>query len=173
LFYTCVPGRKAFGRPGESTVFSQALLQCLDGAAAESPDQTNWQVTLPSLAARLQDRIDALNTLYGSDQRVQINGVGQNMVLHVLDNAPDVDIEVTIDPVAAADYVAIRINDEEERVVRMHAKPIPEVIRERLPAGQYEVKALIEPPAPPYVARRAFLPAHPPARTWRLRVLPE
>ena len=84
------------------------------------------------------------------------------MVLHVLDNAPDVDIEVTIDPVAAADYVAIRINDEEERVVRMHAKPIPEVIRERLPAGQYEVKALIEPPRSP-LCRAPCVPSRTPS----------
>jgi hypothetical protein len=176
LFYTCVPGGKAFGRAGESTIFSQALLQCLEGGAAESPDEANWQVTLSSLIAKLQDRIDALNTLYGSDQRVQVHGGDPKLILHSLDSAPEVEVEILIDPSVAKDHVGIRISDAEERIVRMHAKPLPETIRERLPGGHYELKALIDPPVPPYVARRGFFPASPPdrigPRSWRLRVLP-
>ena len=80
----------------------------------------------PLLRRKLQDRINALNALHGSNQQVRINGVGQSMVLHFLDNAPDVDIEFSVDPLEAADHVSmILINDEEERVVRRHPEADP------------------------------------------------
>jgi hypothetical protein len=49
------------GKPGEATVFGQALLECLEGAAADNPndaDTTQWAVSTTDISERLQERMD-------------------------------------------------------------------------------------------------------------------
>src|ERR1019366_8134330 len=70
ILYTTVEGAEAYGRSDDQSLFSRALIRCLDGAAAESSDAglMNWSVTGISLAARLQTQLDIVNQEYKAAQ---------------------------------------------------------------------------------------------------------
>src|SRR5262249_29889702 len=100
------------------------------------PMKEIWQVTLNSLINRLQSELDLITAV----QRVQAHGVCQPLVLHTLDAAPDVRIEICIDPGAAAQHIAlIHINDADERLVRKYERPVAETFTDRLPGGLHQV----------------------------------
>lgn len=53
-------GRQAFGRDGEGTFFSEALLMCLNGIAANRPSPRKWQVDAASLGNALVSIMQSL-----------------------------------------------------------------------------------------------------------------
>jgi hypothetical protein len=93
----------AFGTISGNTIFSEALLAALRGAAAVGPDPrfcTQWHVSATKLAQYLPRKVDEL--LAGREtQNVDVTGRVRDMVAHQFDEPPDVDIVVHLNPAEA------------------------------------------------------------------------
>jgi len=66
VFHAATAGRTAYGRKGEQTGFSAALLQCLNRDAAEAevkptPGRSGWRVSIHSLARVLEPNVMRLS----------------------------------------------------------------------------------------------------------------
>ena len=114
IFYAALPGDKAYAVAGDQTLFSKALLSCLNGGAGELDDtdgQEHWHVTMQSLSEALPTVIDDLNETFGADQEFTVDGVGRDVTFHLLDGPPDVDVVLDIAPEAALQVVQVQILD--------------------------------------------------------------
>ncbi len=163
VFYTTVPGQKAYAPEGDQTIFSRALISCLNGGAAVQSDEDSdvWHVTANSMNERLQFEIDQVAADTEVNQQFRSSGIGPRVVLHRLEGPPPVNIVVQVQPEQAKDYARIEVvNDEDETVLDL--EPFyPHPYSDTLAAGYYRVRARIQPPTPPYVDRRS--------RTWQVR----
>src|SRR5262249_51266858 len=86
-FYATMSGLPSYGRIGKQTVFSEALLACLNGKAgiqAGAPDpatgEATWCVTSHSLHARLESQLRGSCQRYTTDDL----GIGQTFTVNQL-----------------------------------------------------------------------------------------
>jgi hypothetical protein len=165
-YFATVPGAPAYARPGGQTLFSEALLDCLNGAAAEPEDvqgKDRWRVTHHTLAEKLSKQVAELAHDEEAEQWVTSDGLGGDTAIHYLDDPPSVELELELDPLDALAYAQIAILDDAGAPAgRPLPKPLPHPFSTSLPAGIYTIKAAIEPPQPSYVDHpgraRAILP---------------
>ena len=84
IYSSAAPGTLALGAPGKGTLFSQALIECLDGLAS-GPDRTGqWVVTDTSLVGPLRDRVMELAGQHDEEQVSTAGGTFGHVVLHQL-----------------------------------------------------------------------------------------
>jgi Caspase domain len=167
-YFATIPGAPAYARPGGQTLFSEALLDCLNGAAAEPEDeqgQDRWRVTHHTLAEKLSKQVAELAGNEEAEQWVTSDGLGGDTAIHYLDDPPNVELELELDPPDALAYAQIAIlNDTGAPAGQPLPKPLdPHPFSASLPAGIYTIKAAINPPQPSYVnqsgrARAIFPP---------------
>lgn len=97
----------AFSRPGGRSLFCEALLECLEGAAVIGPDAQcpAWHLSGHSLSGRLRPRVQQLAQEEGETQTVHhfSKGLSPNAVLYRLDKPPKVALKIELDPIAAAE----------------------------------------------------------------------
>jgi hypothetical protein len=78
IFCAVIPGRRATAARSDQTLFSRALIACLNGTAAEriSGDggSIRWQVSVNSLKDALEREVAALNHQLGAQQEVNVEG---------------------------------------------------------------------------------------------------
>ena len=176
ILYTTVPGAKAYGRSDDQSLFSRALIRCLDGAAAESGDARLmvWSVTGMSLANHLQTQLDILNREYKSTQVVEIGkSPTRDFVLNRLDTPPPVNIRLQIEPEAARDWAQVEVTDHQETTawkLPFPVKPLPHP--GILPAGMYVVKATDGREDPEWATGRWILQATPKIHDWSIPISP-
>jgi Caspase domain len=145
ILYTTVAGAEAYGRSDEQSLFSRALIQCLDGAAAESADAglMKWSVTGTSLAKHLQTQLDKVNREYKLTQLVQVGkSPVRDFVLNRLETPPAVNVCLQIEPEAASAWAKVQVFDQQDTTawkLPFPVKPLPHP--GTLPAGMYVVRA--------------------------------
>lgn len=135
------------GRPGEATVFGQAVQECLEGAAAIASDDgrgTRWPVDTPFLGAFLPglmtERAKNLNVVQTS-QALRLDLV--RLVSYPA--APTVDVTFSAAGATPASNVQLdlRCGEQVSRVA-----PIDPARPSRLPMGEYQVVASAIAPPP-------------------------
>ena len=116
-FRTAAPGRASFGVKGLQTIFSLALMDCLEGGAAEIYRQDPvhgdiWGVSCSSLSTHVRDHLDRLNAQHGTKQGFAVDELrGKEVFLHVLDQPPDVDVVLRLVPRDPAEQTAVTVTD--------------------------------------------------------------
>jgi hypothetical protein len=179
IFFAAIPGSRAYGLPGQQTLFSKALLACLNDAGAQALDEEDtwgeakWGVTVYSLNRALTLLITKLNEDLGGDQDYVLSGLVKDAVLRYLDGPPDVDVRLEINPTDALPFVRLEVTDPENRAV-WHLEPVdPHPYEDRLQAGFYWINASINPPKPPYRDRiRLLREVKPPHWSFKAKVGP-
>ena len=177
IAYTTVEGDRAFGLKGRQTIFSTALIECLENAAAEPLDcaRTKWAVSDQSLLRQLQAQIDVINQRYGSDQNVVIESVGpRKLLLNRLEGPPLVNLELQVLPSAALDCAQVSVlNCYEESVFNLAAPVTPHPFTSQLPGGLYRVTAQMSTQGNKWMPYTQLLDASPPRAVWDLEIEPK
>src|SRR5262249_41216088 len=83
IYYAACPQTRAKGRIGRGTYFAEALIDCLDGLALQSPilnsalpiAKTHWHINVVSLITPLQDQITAIAARDGETQKIVPGGM--------------------------------------------------------------------------------------------------
>jgi Caspase domain len=150
IFYAAVPGSLAAGIRGQQTLFSLALLACLDGAAAEPVEEeggVRWHVTVHSLSEALDREIKELNEQKHADQDFTVGGQAKEAMICVLPEPPQVELVLEIDPLDALPVTHVKVRDASLKLVcNLKAPLAPHPFQRSLPAGIYQFSAQIKPP---------------------------
>jgi hypothetical protein len=162
IYSSAAPGTLALGAPGMGTLFSQALIECLDGLAS-SPDRTGqWVVTDTSLVGPLRDRVMELAVTHGEEQVATAGGTLGHIVLHKLAAGPALEVSFSVEPAEAAPFCFARLNDGAGGTI-VERSPLQQPLIKTLPAGLYTVDVVIDPPdSGPYIAKQQPLFLQPP-----------
>jgi Caspase domain len=176
IFYASVPGSLAYAHSKKQTLFSEALLRCLNGEAAVPSDnihgEVQWGVSITSLMNGLTKIFSDVSEEYGIDQRLSVSGVGSDTIICYLDSPPPVKIILEIDPPSALPFMKIEILDDAGVSIRTISAPItPHPYIFDLAAGIYIMKATMDPPVPGLkeVSPKTRL-VMPPSVHWKLKV---
>jgi hypothetical protein len=153
LYYASIPGAKAYALSGKQTVFSTALLDCLQGGAGDllrSNGTEYWAVSSLTLVEKLEEYVTATNRKTGADQEFIGSGFGGDFIIHWLDGPPLVEVTVEVDPHDALDYAKLEILDDAGVPTKVLPKPLdPHPYLCQIPAGIYTLRVRIDPPHPP------------------------
>jgi hypothetical protein len=181
IFYASVPGGKAVGLKGKQTLFSKALLDCLNGAAGvpideDSYGKVEWGISIYSLSKALNVLIEDLNTLLGTQQECILSGLLADTKILSLNDPPLVDVVLEVDPLEALGFTKISVLDSHGRLKWELQKPLnPHPYLDKWPAGTYIVKADIVSdktnylfPFVDYFYSRPVMPPH--CLSWKVRV---
>lgn len=166
IYFGALPGTSARSIIGDATIFSKALLRCLNGGAGcRLPGSTQWIVTVGSLLRGLQLMVGELNAKEGADQEVFDGGQTprQDTPIVALEGVPDVEVRIELHPPAAASRVALSVQRSDGTSVSVPSPLDPNPFPDRWPAGVYRVAA-----APPECGIVSDLwPVMPPVFPWR------
>ena len=175
VYFSASPSTEALGKPGDGTLFVQALLECLRLLAVDDHvhEGDAWVVTTGTLMQALPQRVRELAATFGLEQAATTGGQLEEVVFHVLEERPDVPLTLQLEPEDAVECVTLRLWDGVETSVfeglRFDAGGA--VLQRPVPAGQYVLTVSIEPPTPPYRAVPALpVPALPPYTIARVKV---
>jgi hypothetical protein len=157
IFYASSFGGEAFGISNDTTLFCRALIEGLDGAAAESLDDGAWAVTVLSLAGYLRARVDQLNTEFGASQTIGVGGLVEQAAISYLPGPPPVDLSLRIDLADDARLTAVRILNEDSNVSAEWAAPVNTDLQVTVPAGIYQAEVTGEVSGKRVVRRRAVM----------------
>lgn len=177
-FYAAVSNHAAHAIPGGQTLFSKAIIDCLEGEAGDviTEDQFGepvYGVTFGSMLRVLKSKVDVLNADFQGDQSYTTDGhIDPTRPICALKEAPTFDVSLFVDPEAAWDFGMIKVVDAHGQEA-VAARPIvPHPVKHQLPYGHYTVELSFDPPHPPYLGRRSSRPAQRPRQTWRVSALP-
>ena len=166
-FYSALPGERAFGLPGEPSVFTRALLEGLRAYGADDTDDGQWQVT----PTRLSDALEEIMALQAPELgRLPVPAAEHHgrVVIHSLSTPPDGLAIVECDPGEAMSSATLSCF--EDTAVRARREPANQAWALRLPEGRYRFVADF--PAGPYAHSEVDRRVHPPIMHVRLRALP-
>ena len=178
IFFGAIPGAAANAIPEKQTLFSMALIDCLNRLGAVGPEgaDARWRVTSHSLNDALEVAIRQLNKKYehlGATQGFSPEGQSKRIVLAYLNEPPEVEIEFKIDPTQAVQFFGIEIFDRLNRPVKTITPVAPHPHRDRLRAGLYNFKArLLQPPHPTFTEYTELGNVTLPAAEWVAKVAP-
>ena len=157
VFYATVSNTKAYAKSGQQTLFSEALIDCLDGFAGTPSDEEDaegyarYSVSIYSLAEALNAKMESIRSL-NVDQEFYPTSGGRDDVIVNLTKPPDVECTLHVDPEAAARLVSVKLEDSLGALVPgWTLAPVdPHPHRGPLRAGFYHLEAkYINPPEPP------------------------
>lgn len=167
ILWAAAQGRKAFALEGQSTQFSQALLQALRGAgAAQEPDDPErWSVRYNSLAAAVGQllRADRPPELV---QEVRTGGGAGDALIQELSGPPAVPVVVECQPEACAQIAALELAPAGGAGAYSRA-PAPGPWKVDAPAGPYQLRAEV---TPPYASVPRQISVWPPRRRFTVEV---
>jgi hypothetical protein len=145
IFYSTQPGEHSYVVSSYKTsIFTTALLRCLDGQAAvplEGTSQGRWGVTVASLIQGLAESMKRLGQSAGltQSQVPVLGGLVRDHVIRYLDTIPEVDVTVRIANPASKSEV--RIEDAEGQIVYTGTADREGVFNVSLPSGLYRIRA--------------------------------
>lgn len=180
IFFAAISDTAAHALPGDQTLFSKALFQCLEGGAGRPVEdengQVNWHISVFSLGEALQVYLDDYNAEFGSDQEWGAGGQMKQTTICHLDKVPDVEIILEVNPIAALDSARLQVVDSFGNPV---AGAIPKLLaphpfRLKLPANvSYRLTCTIDPPNPLWPGYEGTLvQVLPPRKRRVLKVVP-
>jgi len=176
IFFASVPGSKAYALSGQQTLFSQALLNCLNNDAGDFKEidgQDRWFVSVHSLSEALSKLLIGDDLPSTPDQEIVVGGLVRDTIITYLDQAPLVKVSLEVDPPSAVGLTRLEIlNDEGAPGPSLPFPLQPHPYDCVWPAGFYTIRAVITPPDPRY----ADVPGHaravmPPRYPKKLRVI--
>lgn len=175
IFYASVSNHTAGAIPGVQTLFSKALLACLEGEAGDSLGEDaagnpEWGVTIESLNAALLQKVDQLNRDLGGDQNYTTGGQFRPARVCLLQSPPKVTVVLQVDPEDASQLSRLVITGNDE-VPKVYEPPLTHPLEDTFEAGLYRVELSFTPPAPPFVNRMRLKEARAPRITWKVRVV--
>jgi hypothetical protein len=177
IFFAAVPGTKAYALVGEQSLFTEALLTCMNNDAGdfrELPEGDKWCVTVHSLSEALSSIVDDLNLTRGADQVIVLGGLVREKILHYLEHAPTVNVSLEIEPGEAIDVARFEILDELGQPLSKVPYPMPSnPYRGKWEAGFYTISATIQPPDARFVDRPGRVrPVMPPIYQRKVKLTP-
>jgi hypothetical protein len=145
IFYSTQPGEHSYiVRSFETSIFTTALLRCLDGQAAvplDGSSQSRWGITVSSLIRGLAESMRRLGKTANLSQTQMpvVGGLVRDQVIRYLEEIPQVDVTVRIaNPAAKSE---LRIEDAEGHVVYTGTAEREGVFNMSLPSGLYRMRA--------------------------------
>ena len=156
IFYAAIPGTVANGLRGQQTLFSKALIECLTGAGGEPTDEEDaqgnpkWRVSVHSLDKALSARIGVLNARLGANQDYDPGGSQKDADICYLQRPPDVPFLLEVDPDTAIAHGKLEVRDYRDNAVVSVCPIQPHPWRQNLPAGNYRINVVFDPPHPLY-----------------------
>lgn len=158
--------QRAFGEDGRPTRFAAAVLQALDGLAAERG--ADWEIRSDNLAVRIGRIIDWEARGAVPEQRVAGGGEPKGGVVRALTAAPSVPFRLALRPSHALRLAWLHLADRFDNFER---PPAPDLWESRAAAGAYEFTARFETDAA-FATTRDFVSIEPPNRELRMEVDP-
>jgi hypothetical protein len=145
VFFSAAPGTSAFGTTGEGTIFSQALIECLDSLAARPPitSEGEWHVTTTSLEESLGSRVHEIAAKAGELQTVVVGGQRQCVQVHSFATPPIVPVSIRLVPDEAQELARAKFSDRLGNCVMQRNPFQPNPIAWNAPAGLYSVDVVI------------------------------
>ena len=143
IYFGSLPGANAYSVPGGQTVFSTAILECLEGAGCTRRAGDQWEVTVGSLAQSLGRIVELVNEEIGGSQQAFVGGqltrTGAPIV--AVTGVPSVRVSLELRPETYVDEVqlAVRCYDGSDRAIPAPLSPNP--YKDRWPAGIYDLSA--------------------------------
>ena len=135
VYRAATGGGSAYGERGTPTHFSLGLLDGLAGRAAAREEGEPWTITTDSLKIRLADLVTEHSK--GSDQTVRPASEGKLGRFHVLDEDPEAQLAVSLDPETLAAITTGKLDLEGVDKGRFDFHDHP--FRRTLPCGSYRV----------------------------------
>jgi Caspase domain len=145
IFYSTQPGQHAFVVPSyKISIFTTALLRCLDGEAATplaENSQGRWGITINSLIEGLATTMETLTKSANlpHSQVPVVGGLVRDQVIRYLESAPAVAVTVRISNPASKSELLIE--DAEGQVVYTGTAGREGVFNFSLPSGLYRIRA--------------------------------
>lgn len=159
IYFATIPGATAQGIPAQKqTLFSKALLECLDNYAAsnekeDEQGEVQWQVSLDSLKIGLDYCTEKLSQEYNiSEQKQQYCSIGGHGLTTdkpfiKLNGIPEADLILKISPQEAFKDTTLEITKLDNSLKEKITAPLlpypPKVL---LQAGFYKISGKFEPP---------------------------
>lgn len=127
IYFGSVPGGFAYTVPNETTIFGDALLQCLRGRAGFKLNAGTWAVTVGSLMSALPTVVAELNKKHEGTQAVAAGGIlsDASRPLVSLTRTPDVRVEIRLTPPDRAKLLVQRLADGASMAVPSPLSPNP------------------------------------------------
>jgi hypothetical protein len=152
VFFSASPDTAALGQRGRGTLFSQALLTCLAGDAAESREGhlEDWYVSGYSLQTRLSEEVARLAGALGYEQDTVLGGQLRPAIFHHYRERPVFPVIIEVIPEDAEVTATADLWAADGRTAVFRAQPFEHRRLERtIPVGHYRLDVRIRPPAPP------------------------
>lgn len=176
IFYAAISNQAAAAVPGQQTLFSRAILECLDGEAGESlaegpGGEVRWGVTVNSLNEQLHSsKIDQLNRDFQSDQTYAPGGQFRPGTICGLNQPPKVRFRLEVIPSEASQFSRITLSQPAGGAVHDVPPPIAHPYEQELPGGIYRLEISFNPPQPPYHRAERFCSLKPVRFVQRVKV---
>ncbi|MEU5664819.1 caspase family protein [Streptomyces longwoodensis] len=103
LLISTSPGRRAFGKHGQISRFTEALIAALEGSGARYTNH-RWQVDCANLHTAISSHLKADVVFMAPEMTI----IGQD-ALHVCPNPPIIPVTIECDPEVAAEYADISL----------------------------------------------------------------
>lgn len=155
IYYGTVSNTQAYAKTGQQTLFSEALMACLEGDGGEATDEegadgyAKWRVSTYSLSAGLNSKIAELKALQ-IDQEYHSAPGGHDATIVNLDTPPLVEGTLEIEPEQAIPLITVDLTDSLGTVVWNLSPVNPHPYQGRLRADFYTIKAVAKPPYADY-----------------------
>jgi hypothetical protein len=148
-----MPGDSAYGRPNETSLFTEGLLRAMRGAGATRRG-SSWVISPSSLYDGLKYHVDLLGAAYGASQTCLASSIS-SFDLHEL--GKKVEVPVVVDcssPPIDLDQSSITVTGALGNLDQ--APTIPRPWRLALPPGAYDF--IVNPPGGPPKNEQVFPP---------------
>lgn len=143
LILSASTGESAYAR-ARGTLFSEALLAGLRGAAVRGPDDNSiadWHVRLFDLISWVDARVKAVSKANSADQSIDPTGRVLDLVLQRFAQPPDVRVTLKLSPSDVVPVPVAVIDRETKVVAKFTSWPAKGVV----PAGKYRITVKSKP----------------------------
>lgn len=142
VFFATRPGGTAYGIPGSTSLFTEALFRTMKGAGAVRAPGNHWEIRPSALQGGLHHHLAELTRLHGADQSCSADAV-TDYALHELPGVPSVPVVVNCGAGIDLTLVKVRVTGPPDDACD---PPVPNPWSCALPPGTY--KFATEPSGP-------------------------
>jgi hypothetical protein len=157
IFFAAVPGTKAYALAGQQTLFSKALLRCLENDAGDFKEidgEDKWCVSVHTLSEALDQVMASINQEEQANQDLVVSGLVKETIISYLKQTPTVKVIFELDPPDAVPTARWDVIDDSGQASPAVPFPLnPHPYHCTLPAGVYRINVSITPPDPRFVDR--------------------
>jgi len=148
VFTAAAPGSKANALPNQVSLFTEALVQSLEGRGCDPAYQSPWVVTTPYLVTAV-NRIVAELSQGGPAQRPDPRRQpSREMPLHMRAAPPLIPVRIQFNPPAAIANANLELRSQTDpNWVQQRAQQPGEWVLNQVTAGVYQFRAQFPPPA--------------------------